>query len=204
MLTVLRTQLSCSAHLLANILRKQSTDSDGDPTNNIASDIETVRKAMVDVSGSPTLLVMFHESQKALGVKESNPVIDVSTRFGSTFHMLQYYIESFYKPMVRCCVNGAFDNNNSDITLLTPVRFGVLEKIVEMSKPVVDMITVLVNASFLLVVFRINFGLHHRKASIMLRSPYLYRGTVCAGNGCKTNPAIREKSRGTKPACLIK
>lgn len=97
---------------------------------------------MVDVSGSPTMLVLLHQSQKALNVKQSNPVLDVPTRFASTFRMLDYYITSFYKPMCLAAVDGKLDNDN--IALLTPDRFGILVKIVDVSRPVVEMITALV------------------------------------------------------------
>ena len=91
--------LSCSAHAMALALKSAAEIAE--------SDINIVRGTMVAISDSPTLLNMLHDEQRTLGIAQSNPVLDVATRFGSTVDMLDDYNDKVYRPMCAAAVAGA-------------------------------------------------------------------------------------------------
>lgn len=103
--------------------------------------IADVRRTMVDVSGSPTLLKLLHEAQRALSMKQANPVLDVPTRFATTYYMLQSYIDTVYRPLCYATVKNWLDNY--DVGVIDPDDHEVVSQFVVAAAPIADAISIL-------------------------------------------------------------
>lgn len=133
--------MSCAAHLMANALKCAS--------DAIAADIALVRDNVTKISDSPTLLNILHDEQQRLGAPTSNPTLDVSTRFGSTFDMLDDFIQNIYRPLCSAAVAAKLDN--TDMNLLMPARVEVMKKLLNAARPVRNAIKTLEGDSYVTV-----------------------------------------------------
>lgn len=136
-------KLSCSAYLMSGVLRQTFAKYD--------DAINQIRRTMVDVSGSPTLLKLLHDAQEALGAKKSNPVLDVPTRFATTFYMLRSYVVDVYRPLCFAIVNNKLDDDIDDVDVVDPDVYEIVRLLVDAAAPVADAITTLEGEQYVTV-----------------------------------------------------
>lgn len=134
------SQLSCSAHLMSGVLKSCFASE---------SAIQTVRTIMVALSGSPTMLNVLHQSQRALKMNVKNPVLDVATRFATSHYMIEDFVDNIYCPLCHATVNGMMEE--FDIEVPPPSLYCTLRLIVKATAPLANAIRTLEGETYVTV-----------------------------------------------------
>jgi hypothetical protein len=120
----------CVAHKMNLVIRHVIDD-------NASESIKRVRDVVLAIRSSCVLQQAYKDIVETQGGKVLMPILDVETRWSSTYHMITRFLE-LWQTIMLMFLSGRFDENHNDIEVPTPSDIEIVTSLKFLLKPAAE------------------------------------------------------------------